>query len=161
ERVLVTPTRILCQAGLFQGFCSSVEHYLPKILDPDTLTFLPRSQAEDDPSFKQIIPYVVLRWQDQVFHYQRGRGATEARLRAPRSIGIGGHISAEDGLRPGDLYRTGLLRELAEEVEIDSDYRQRTLGLINDDATPVGQVHLGIVHVFDLEQPRVRRREAA
>jgi predicted NUDIX family phosphoesterase len=58
-----------------------------------------------------------------------------------------------------DLYRQAMLREVAEEVIIDTTYEERCLGLINDDSTPVGQVHLGIVHVFDLAEPHVRRRE--
>ena len=37
--------------------------------------------------------------------------------------------------------------------------RVRRVGLINDDSTPVGQVHLGVVHLFELEQPRVLPRE--
>src|SRR5262249_36733513 len=57
-------------------------------------------------------------------------------------------------------YRLGMLREVEEEIFLESNYRERCLGLINDDSTPVGQVHLGIVHLFDLEEPKVRRREA-
>jgi predicted NUDIX family phosphoesterase len=54
-----------------------------------------------------------------------------------------------------------MLREVAEEVFLESAYGERAVGLINDDRTPVGQVHLGIVHVFELAEPRVRRREEA
>jgi predicted NUDIX family phosphoesterase len=50
-------------------------------------------------------------------------------------------------------------RELAEEVSIDSPYRQHCVGLINDDETEVGRVHLGVVHLFDLESPAVSPRE--
>jgi predicted NUDIX family phosphoesterase len=57
-------------------------------------------------------------------------------------------------------YRQGLLREISEEVILDTAYRETCLGFINDDATPVGQVHLGIVHIFELEAPKVARREA-
>ena len=35
----------------------------------------------------------------------------------------------------------------------------RLVGLINDDSTPVGSVHLGVVHVLELERPEVRPRE--
>ncbi len=94
ERVLVVPTRVLHEAGLFQGFSPRLEHYLPRLLDPAHLTYLPRAEAETDPSFKQLVPYVVLRWRDEVFHYTRGKRATETRLQALRSIGVGGHISA-------------------------------------------------------------------
>lgn len=53
-----------------------------------------------------------------------------------------------------------MLRELAEEVAIDAEYDQRCVGLINDDETPVGQVHLGVVHLCDVRRPAVRPREA-
>ena len=122
-------------------------------------SYRPRSEVETDPSFKQIVPYVVLRWRDQVFHYTRGKAGTEARLRALRSIGVGGHISQDDRSLFGDPYREGMLREVAEEVYLESDYTERCVGLINDDSNAVGQVHLGIVHVFELTEPEVRRRE--
>src|SRR5207244_13475017 len=125
------------------------------------LSYRARSEVETDPSFKQLIPYVVLRWGDQVFHYTRGQRGTEARLRALRSVGVGGHISADDSTLFGDPYREGMLREITEEVLIETDYAERCVGLINDDSNPVGQVHLGIVHVLELGEPRVRRRESA
>jgi predicted NUDIX family phosphoesterase len=161
EQVLVVPAAVLEQAGLFHGFSPRVEHYLPRLLDPGALRYLPRALAEHDPSFKQLIPYVVLRAAGRFFHYRRGQAGTEQRLRARRSIGIGGHISATDGLPSAQAYRAGLLREVAEEVIVEADYQERCVGLIYDDHTPVGQVHLGIVHVFDLTEPAVRSREEA
>jgi predicted NUDIX family phosphoesterase len=157
EQVLVVPTRLFHEAGLFQGLSPRVDHYLPRLLDPNQLSFRPRPDMEIDAAFKQIIPYVVLKHAGQVFHYLRGAGAGEKRLRALRSIGVGGHINPGDG---GDNpYRQGMLREVREEIFLETAYRESCLGLINDDSTPVGQVHLGIVHVFELEQPYVRRRE--
>jgi predicted NUDIX family phosphoesterase len=104
---------------------------------------------------------VVLRCGGQVFHYRRGQAGTEARLRSLRSLGVGGHICQEDGESSADPYRTGMHRELAEEVVLESPYTERLLGLINDDRTPVGQVHLGIVHLLNVAEPRVRRQEEA
>ena len=161
ERVLVLPTARFHSLGIFQGFCPRVGDYLPALLDPAYLQYLPRSVAEIDASFKQLIPYVVLRYRDQVFAYTRGHAGGEARLRALRSIGIGGHICAEDGAAFADPYRVGLLRELEEEVVLDTAYTERILGLINDDRTPVGEVHLGVVHVLDLAEPNVRHRDDA
>jgi predicted NUDIX family phosphoesterase len=160
EQVLVIPTAILNEAGLFQGLSREVEHYAPRLLDSKHFSFLPRSRAEEDPSFKQLIPYVVMKYQEQVFHYTRGQGGGEKRLRALRSIGIGGHINPIDHARDEHPYRAGMLREVAEEVALGAAYTESCIGFINDDATPVGQVHLGIVHVFELESPRVERREA-
>lgn len=159
EEVLVVPTRILHEAGLFQGFNPRVDHYLPRLLDPAHLSYLRRGQAEDDPSFKQIIPYVILKWRDQIFNYVRGKRASETRLQTLRSIGVGGHINPGDSNLFDDSYREAMLRELAEEVHLDASYTERCLGLINDDSTSVGQVHLGIVHVFELAEPSVQRRE--
>jgi predicted NUDIX family phosphoesterase len=159
ERVLVVPTAIFHEAGLFQGFSPRADHYLPQLLERKHLSYRPRGEVETDPSFKQIVPYVVLRWHEQVFHYTRGKAGTEARLRALRSIGVGGHISAEDENLFETSYREALFREVKEEVQIDTPYEERCLGLLNDDSTPVGQVHIGIVHVFELSEPKVQRRE--
>jgi predicted NUDIX family phosphoesterase len=161
ERVLVVPTAVFHAAGVFQGFHPAVEHYLPRLLDPAHLSYRPRAEVETDSSFKQIVPYVVLRWRDEAFHYTRGKRATETRLQALRSIGVGGHISSDDAGLFEPAYREAMFREVAEEVYLDSPYEERCLGLINDDSTPVGQVHLGIVHVFTLKGPQARRREQA
>lgn len=160
ELVLTVPTHVFHEAGLFQGLSRQSEHYLPRLLDPRHLRFLRRGDAESDPSHKQLIPYVILRWRDQVYNYVRGQGAGEKRLRALRSIGVGGHINPLDDESGGNPYRQALLRELEEEIFLETTYEEHCLGLINDDSTPVGAVHLGIVHVFDLAEPKARRREA-
>jgi predicted NUDIX family phosphoesterase len=157
--VLAVPTAVLREAGLFHGFTDRVEYYLPRLLEPARLCFLPRDEAEHDPEYKQLIPYLVLRHDGLVFHYQRVAGG-EKRLATRWSVGIGGHVSSDDGDLAG-AYQRGLLRELAEEVELHGGYRERCVGLINDDRTPVGQVHLGIVHVLDLERGQVGLREKA
>jgi len=166
EHVLVVPTELFHRLGHFQGFCREASRYLAEFLKPEHARFLPRSAVEEDPSFKQLIPYVIFRHCDdagivRLFQYTRGTGQGEGRLHRKRSIGVGGHISAEDASGPGaDPYGEGLRREVAEEVVIDTPYRQRCVGLINDDRTPVGRVHLGIVHFFDVQTPQVRPREA-
>jgi len=161
ERVLVVPTAVFHSAGLFQGFTDQVEKYLSRLLDPAVLSYRPRAEVETDPSFKQIVPYVVLKHRDQVFHYTRGKAGGETRLRALRSIGVGGHIGEQDSNLFEAPYRSGMLREVDEEVHLETTYREQCLGLINDDSTPVGQVHLGVVHVFELAEPKVARREQA
>jgi Predicted phosphoesterase (MutT family) len=102
EEVLVVPRSVLEAVGVFQGFCGEVDRYLPALLDPGNTSWRTRAVVEEDPSFKQLIPYCVLRWQSddgdpRYFAYTRGGGQQEARLRAKRSLGIGGHISSIDG----------------------------------------------------------------
>lgn len=160
ESVLVIPANAMDRFGPFTGFRADLGDRLHELLNPAHLLFRPRASVETDPSFKQLIPYVVFRWGDELFHYTRGSGAGEARLRAKRSIGIGGHINSADAHGQGDLYRSGMRRELAEEVNIDSRFSERIIGLVYDPTTPVGQVHLGIVHLVTLERPAVEPREA-
>ncbi len=162
ERVLVAPTALFRRLGYFQGFCGNVEPYLNALLRPENMSFRPRDQVEKDPSYKQLIPYMIFRHLDPasratVFQYTRGKGQGEGRLHSKRSVGIGGHISAIDaGIEGGhNPYEEGRQRELEEEVAVESPYHGRCVGLINDDETEVGTVHLGVVHLFDVDRPAI------
>jgi predicted NUDIX family phosphoesterase len=161
EKVLVIPTARFRSAGYFNGFRRSDSTYRNSILDPTVFEFRPRFEVETDPEFKQLIPYIVLRHGGDLFHYRRGSAGTEKRLQALRSIGIGGHISEDDARGGVDPYHTGMMRELLEEVEIGGDWTEHFLGFINDDNIPVGRVHLGVVHVFELSRAEVRSKEDA
>jgi predicted NUDIX family phosphoesterase len=161
ERVLVIPEERFRAAGAFTGFRPFDPEYLAAILDPRFLSHGRRGDVENDPSFKQLIPYVILASGEWIFQYRRGAGGGEARLRSQRSIGIGGHISEEDCQAGANPYRVGLSRELAEEVEIASPRVERDLGFIYDPSTVVGQVHLGVVHLWELAEPKARALESA
>jgi predicted NUDIX family phosphoesterase len=161
ERVLVVPGAELDRLGRFQGFHHDADRYLSALLVPELMEYRPRSVVEDDPSLKQIIPYVVLQCDDAVFCYTRGKSQGEARLHRRRSLGVGGHVAEQDaeGRRSFEAYEMAMRRELDEEVEVASPGQMRLVGLINDDSTPVGSVHLGVVHLIELERPDVRPRE--
>ena len=164
EHVLVVSTAVFRELGYFQGFCGDTGRYLKGLLDPQHTSYRPRAAMEQDPSFKQLIPYVIFRHRDAagqttLFQYTRGKGQGEARLHAKRSIGIGGHLSADDA-QAASAYEEGMRRELDEEVSIDTPYRSQLVGLINDDESEVGKVHLGVVHLVDVERPAVRPRES-
>ena len=165
EHVLVVPTQIFHSLGYFQGFCAEIGQYRDVLLDAKNVQFRPRSEVEKDPGFKQLIPYMLFCYTDlsgkvSLFQYIRGRGMGESRLRQKRSIGIGGHISAEDREQlSNDVYREGMLRELHEEVVLHTTFTEHCVGLINDDSTEVGSVHLGIVHRLDVTEPKVVSNE--
>ena len=163
ERVLVVPSSEFDALGRFQGFSPDADRYLDALLRPGLASFRARSEVEDDPGFQQIIPYVVFRAGGLVFTYVRGRSGGESRLRRLRSIGVGGHVAEADAEGRGttEAYEMALLRELEEEVDIRSPGRMTRLGLINDDSNPVGRVHLGVVHLFELDRPEVVPREDA
>jgi predicted NUDIX family phosphoesterase len=163
ESVLCIPRALLDEIGTFHGIQTNVQPYIPRILEARNTSFVPRSKAENDPSQKQIIPYVLIRKGDRLLHYVRGKGSGEKRLVAMGSIGIGGHIRQEDetlfttGLQS---YDDALQRELHEELRMDGHFDTRIIALLNDDTTPVGQVHLGVVHLCDLADENVSKGEA-
>lgn len=159
EQVLVVPTLLFHEIGHFQGFCADADRYLKTLLDPAYTSYRPRNEMEQDPSFKQLIPYCIFRCNGEIFSYRRDKGQGESRLLGKRSVGIGGHISTVDEAAGGSSYLEGMRREIEEEVFLESGYRHECVGLINDDLTEVGKVHLGIVHIFDLDAPQVRPRE--
>jgi predicted NUDIX family phosphoesterase len=113
--------------------------------------FEPRPEAEQTPSWKQVIPYCVIRRPGEVFCVQRKAAATEVRLHGKLSIGLGGHVNPESGPVDADFFRRALLAELTEELEWQDlpATKPRLLGLLNDDATEVGSVHVGLVFAVD------------
>jgi predicted NUDIX family phosphoesterase len=120
--------------------------------------FLKRSELEEDPSFKQIIPYAIISNQDSFYLFRRRSGQTEKRLHNKFSLGVGGHMNPDDSPESKEQYLVDeLKRELYEEVELlngclieDIEF----IGFINDDTIPVGRVHIGLlynIHVSNKE----------
>ncbi len=168
EQVLVFSRATLDELGSFQGLSEDTSRFMDVILDKSNNRFHERYLAEDDPSLKQIIPYVMFRCGEEIFSYVRGKQAGEKRLVGNRSVGIGGHINPVDeqllALAPAassDIghYLEAVRREIAEEVVVDGDIDPEIVALINDDSNPVGRVHFGIVHLCDLDSKSVRKRE--
>jgi predicted NUDIX family phosphoesterase len=119
---------------------------------------MPRAEVEDDPTYQQIIPYLVFRHGDRYLLTRRLKASSEKRLRQLYSLGVGGHINPGD-LEHGDPIADGLKREWEEEVEYAGAFEATLLGLINDDSSPVSRVHLGVVFLIDGDSPEIRIRE--
>lgn len=166
ELVLAVRTDELFARGPFQGLLPGGEDYLQFIFDARNSRYIPRSSAETDPSWKQIIPYVVLRFEQQVFVYRRGRRSTESRLVDLHSLGLGGHINPADEsifAQAGfPAYQAAMRREVEEEVAMPAGnlLSDRMVGVINDDSVEVGRVHFGIVHLWELRTVEVSSRES-
>lgn len=109
--------------------------------------FHPRSLMETDPTYKQIIPYLVFTHQGRFFLMQRQAHASEQRLKNKFSLGIGGHVRKED-LSATDIMGWAQ-REFNEEVHYEGTYTVRPLGILNDDTNAVGQVHVGLVLLIE------------
>ncbi|GAF85092.1 unnamed protein product, partial [marine sediment metagenome] len=117
EKILVVERKVLEEAGMFQGLAFDVDRYLGKLFVQGVPYFLPRSQAEADPTYKQLIPYVIMACDGKYLSYVRGTRAGERRLVGNRSIGIGGHINPVDNEVPlfdrdfRKMYNTAVERE--------------------------------------------------
>ena len=163
ENILVIRRSLFDELGSFQGLNFGSEKYLKAILSRGSNFFIPRPEAETNPAYKQIIPYALIVFERTVLHYVRGKKAGEQRLVAKGSIGIGGHMNETDEslfAMDEQAYRAGVEREVNEEVRINTSFEDRIVALLNDDSTEVGRVHLGIVHIFKLKEPKVQKREA-
>ncbi|MFH1613691.1 MAG: hypothetical protein ABIG61_01210 [Planctomycetota bacterium] len=165
EQVLVIERKVIEKVGMFNGLMFDVEQYLSEIFTRGVPFFMDRSQAEKDPSYKQLIPYVIMSYNGKYLSYVRGKRGGETRLIGSRSIGIGGHINPVDVEVPlfdedfRETYLAAVKREVAEEVTIETSYTGRIASLLNDESNEVGSVHLGIVHYWTLEAPNVSKRE--
>jgi len=153
EQVMVVERERLAPFLVERGL---VRERLDEILDVITGAhfFLDRPTAEVSPQYKQIIPYVIVRHGERTFLLQRTQKQTEARLHDKLSIGVGGHINPDTP----DLL-DGLHKELEEEVHVAGDYDLTFAGILNDDTTEVGSVHLGAVFVLNAHDENVTVRE--
>src|SRR5467141_4353859 len=163
ENVLVIRRELFDQLGSFHGLNFEPQKYLDAFLSRGNNFFLPRPEAEINPAYKQIIPYALIAFENKVAYYVRGKRAGEQRLVAKGSIGIGGHMNETDEslfAMDEQAYRAGVEREVNEEITIDTPFEDRIVALLNDDSSEVGRVHLGVVHIFKLKEPKVQKREA-
>jgi len=157
ERILVVPTEKILpyvgEKGLFTGH----EEELYALIEAEH-SFMPRPEAEQDPGHKQIIPYIILTRGDEVFATRRSSKGGESRLHGRIALGLGGHINTDDDDSPG-IFRRGLLRELSEEAEYTAVGELIPRGVINDDTTEVGKVHLGFLFTLEVSDAAVRETE--
>ena len=189
ELVLVVSSKLFRELGDFQGFRADALERYDALFQAENERFMRRGDAEFNPEFKQLVPYVLFlcfdRGARKIFAYRRGAGQGEARLRSKWSAGIGGHINDEDAQRAREgesdalvglrldasldaratneretSFERGARREIAEEVVIQArPLRFARVGFVNDDSTEVGSVHLGVVCAVLLEEPKMRSNE--
>ena len=153
ELVYVVPRDTVLGNGTWHGIrTTDTDEFLAVVAAHGR--FEPRASMEADPSFKQIIPYVVLRDGERYFLMRRTRAGGDARLHDAWSIGVGGHVNPGDADLAG-----GLLREWTEELVADFVPAFRLVGLLNDDTTDVGRVHLGAVYLAEADGRHVAIRE--
>ena len=153
EAVLVVPREALMGPSGWRGVLDQgAEPYLAVIAREGR--FARRSAMESDPRFKQVIPYLVLCDRGRYFLMRRTRAGADPRLHDRFSIGVGGHLNPGDADLAG-----GLAREWTEELDAGFVPEFRLMGLLNDDETEVGRVHVGVVFVAEAGGRPVAVRE--
>lgn len=156
ESVLVVSRTELFPQGAWQGLQRVDEPAIARLVF-EKRSFLPRSIAEYDPAFKQIIPYLIFRYQNQYFLMQRRATSSETRLKNCFSLGIGGHIRAED-MQTASI-ADWAQREFHEEVSYQGILSISLLGVLNDDSNEVGKVHAGFVYLLEGNSPHISVKE--
>ena len=159
ERVLVLPRHEVPGGCGFTGIREAGDEAMATLQQAVVAhgRFMDRPLAEEDPAFKQLIPYVVVRDAERVLLMERTDAGGDARLHGKATIGVGGHLNPVD--EGEDALADGLRREWSEELVTDWEPAFRLVGLLNDDSNPVGAVHLGVVFEVDAAGRRVEVRE--
>lgn len=155
ERILVVKRDLLFANGSWQGLrCENVAHYQTMVAVSGEFHW--RSTMETDPTYKQIIPYMVFEYAGSYFLMERKSTASEQRLKSKLSLGIGGHIRQED-IAGGTIFDWAK-REFHEEVAYEGSLEIESLGVLNDDTDSVGQVHLGFILLLHGDSPDIAIR---
>lgn len=157
EHVLCVRREDIFPDGAWHGFVGEGLAHAQEVIREHSF-FMPRGEVEEDPTYQQIIPYVVFRHGDRYFLTRRLKASSEKRLRQLYSLGVGGHINPGD-LEHGDPIQDGLRREFEEECVYEGSFEARMLGLLNDESSPVSKVHLGVVFLVDGDSDRIAIRE--
>jgi len=166
EQILVVRSDILFEKGIWQGLkTDNLDYYLELI--KNNREFKRRGDVEIDNSVQQIIPYILFSFENKFFAYKYLPKAGEQRLiNNNYQLGVGGHINKEDlsaqaGVNDAkDVVETGMMREWEEEVDFKGSLVSKKLvGIINDDSSPVEQVHLGLVYHFVGDSPDIQIKE--
>ncbi len=159
EKVLVVPRNIIFKEGSWRGVkIENLDYYLDLIRS--NYQFKKRGEVEKNPSFQQIIPYILFSFKDKFFLYKYIKGAGEKRLINNYQLGVGGHINLIDAKEKEGILERAAMREWNEEINYKGDILSKKLiGILNDDTRPVEKVHIGLIYHFIGDSPEISVKE--
>jgi predicted NUDIX family phosphoesterase len=157
ERVLCVHRADVFPNGAWDGLVSEGLGAAQRVIRERSF-FMPRGDVEEDPSYQQVIPYLVFHHAGRYLLTRRLKASSEKRLRNLYSLGVGGHINPAD-VEIGDPVDVGMRREWEEEVVYAGAFDTRLLGLIHEESAPVGRVHLGVVYLVEGDTSEITIRE--
>lgn len=156
EKVLVVEREKLFSERIIHGIKEIDFDFYKKLIEKNK-KFLWRSEVEIDPSYKQIIPYLIFKFENKLFLMRRKNNSSDVRLQNKYSLGIGGHIKQTD-IANNDIFDWAR-REFKEEVEFSGNFKFRPIGLLNDESNFVGQVHTGFVFLLESDSDKIKIRD--
>lgn len=174
REILVVPRETLFSGNKYfeKGFVSVEEYDFGRVIN-ENFRYLSRNpELENNPSFKQIIPYVwIYNPQEKKFLIYRrekrqkeNREFVEKRLHGKWSCGLGGHIDKGDD--ESNIIYDAMMRELKEEVFMEKYPSPRIVGYFNDDTKSkekgkvlVGEVHFGVLAIAETTYAVLRQKE--
>lgn len=154
EQVLVVNAKDVPTELLSKVYSEPDDTSIDALLDKKE--FIPRYFAEKNPTYRQLIPYLVVGVNGLFLATKRLENSGEARLVNNIALGTGGHVNPIDlDGAYGDVLTNALMRELDEELDIPagSIVTVYEAGFINDMSNAVGQEHLGIMYVIEIVTP--------
>jgi len=159
EKVLVIKRNLIFKKGFWEGIKKENLNYYSDLIKNKS-QFQLREKVETDPTFKQIIPYIIFSFQDRYFIFQHLRKATEQRLKGDWLLGISGHINLVDVNPNQNIIEVAAQREWGEEI----DYRGRIItkkvvGLLNSEKRQVEAVHLAVIYHYKGNSPKISIKE--
>lgn len=168
EQILVVPREQLFndEKNAFNGFIGKEDEKYNEIISTfNQFDVKRRGDMEENPSYKQLISYVIIRSQDdeETLVYKRLDGGGESRLHGLLSIGVGGHMNdVAETAEIMEKLSINAKRELEEEVGLAGSHLEdiEIIGLINDDDNEVGKVHIGLVLKVTVDKAEVQNMEA-
>lgn len=167
--MLAAEQQVLClPRNKVPDFCGFVETNLLSYAWSNwilsVLLSVPRSQAETDESFKQLVCYgLVTDGHGRYLVYERPAGHGDHRLHGLWAIGIGGHVETSDHVKTSLYYtlQNAACRELEGEVGPGAVFmggsgKPELLGFVQHDDTPVARVHLGAVFLCRIDHTKAK-----
>jgi len=158
EPLMGLPNEVIFAHGQWQGFlmdetkCQEIiqlAHTQPQ--------WKPRDQAEQDPSWQQIYPYALFKYQDQYAEFKRGTTASDTRLNLKYTLAVGGHFFKQEF----DQYKTlenFIVQIFHQDVEYEGNLKVSCVGVVNDKSDELNDYHVGIVYVLEGDNPNIHSK---
>lgn len=156
EKILAVSKTFVRDILPSQGFAVSDKgKHLNQIIK-EQATYFPRSEIEKSEDHIQLIPCGIIEYKGKILLLRRSEIDPSNRLHEKYVIWAGGHVREQDTADNDDVLKTGLRRELSEELFIKSQYSvDGPIGFVYFPGNIRSRKHLGVVYKVELTSDEV------